>query len=311
MAKTNFGNSVSRAFHNIGFQLKKHSPEILVVTGVVGVVASAVMACRATTKIDTVLDETKAKVEGIHKAAEMKVVNGKEYTEQDKKKDLALTYAQTGLGFVKLYGPSLLLGAASIGCILASHNIVRKRNLALASAYTAVDSSFKDYRKRVVERFGEELDRELKYNIKTKEVEETVVNEKGEEKTVKKTVEVVNPDEISDYAKFFDVGNPYWEKDAEYNLMFLKRQEAYCNQKLQSQGYLFLNEVYEAIGIDKTRAGQEVGWIYDEKNPNGDNYVDFGIYDYRKEANRRFVNGYERTILLDFNVDGPILHLMK
>ena len=64
------------------------------------------------------------------------------------------------------------------------------------------------------------------------------------------------------------------------------------------------------LGIPRTRAGQIVGWIYDKKNPIGDNYVDFGIYDTNKEANRNFVNGYERTILLDFNVEGNILELM-
>lgn len=188
--------------------------------------------------------------------------------------------------------------------------ILRKRNIALAAAYTAVDKSFKEYRGRVVERFGKELDKELRYNIKAKEVEETVTDEKGNEKTVKKTVDVVDPNAISEYARFFDDGCVGWTKDPELNLIFLRQQEAAATKRLEDCGYLFLNEVYDMLGIPRTRAGQIVGWIYDKKNPIGDNYVDFGIYDTNKEANRNFVNGYERTILLDFNVEGNILELM-
>lgn len=307
MAKGDFLIKVSRSFHKVGFQLKKHSPEILVVTGVVGTVVSAVMACKATTKINTVLDETKANVEAIHEAAEKKEINGVEYTDKDKKKDLTITYAKTGLNLVKLYGPSVIVGAASIGAILTSHNIVRKRNIALAAAYTAVDSGFKEYRGRVVERLGEEMDKELKYNIKAKEVEEKVVDENGKEQTVKKTVDVVYNTEPSDYARFYDDGCNGWTKNPEYNLMFLKQQQNYANDLLQSRGHLFLNEVYDMLGIPRTTAGQEVGWVL---GCGGDDYVDFGLYDQSKERVRAFVNGYERVILLDFNVDGPVHHLL-
>ena len=199
----------------------------------------------------------------------------------------------------------------SITSILVGHNILRKRNLALAAAYTAIDTSFKAYRGRVVERFGKELDKELRYNIKAKEVEETVIDEKtGKEKVVKKTIAVVDPNEYSDYARFFDDGCNGWSKDPEFNLMFLKQQQSYANDLLKTRGHLFLNEVYDLLGIQRTKAGNIVGWIYDEKNPVGDNFVDFGIYDINRPKNRDFVNGYERTIILDFNVDGDILSLM-
>ena len=181
----------------------------------------------------------------------------------------------------------------------------------MAAAYTAIDTSFKAYRGRVVERFGKELDKELRYNIKAKEVEETVIDEKtGKEKVVNKTIDVVDPNEYSDYARFFDDGCNGWSKDPEFNLMFLKQQQSYANDLLKSRGHLFLNEVYDLLGIQRTKAGNIVGWIYDEKNPVGDNFVDFGIYDINRPKNRDFVNGYERTIILDFNVDGDILSLM-
>ena len=309
MKINNLVNSATRTFNRAGLKLKKHSPEIMVTAGVIGVVASAVMACKATTKASSIVDEMKEEMDKIHKAADM--VDEEIYSEEDLKKDTSIVYIQTGVKFAKLYGPSIALGALSITSILVGHNILRKRNLALAAAYTAIDTSFKAYRGRVVERFGKELDKELRYNIKAKEVEETVIDEKtGEEKVVKKTIDVVDPNEYSDYARFFDVGCNGWSKDPEFNLMFLKQQQNYANDLLKSRGHLFLNEVYDLLGFQRTKAGNIVGWIYDEKNPVGDNFVDFGIYDINRPKNRDFVNGYERSILLDFNVDGDILSLM-
>lgn len=310
MSKLTIVSTVTRKFGKVGIRLKKHSPEILAVTGVVGVVASGVMACKATTKLSGILDKTKLDLEAIHYAVENPETLAEEYTAEDSKKDTVIVYAQAGLEVVKLYAPSVILGALSITAMLTSNNILRKRNVALAAAYATVDKGFKEYRGRVIERFGKELDKELKYNIKAKEVEEIVVNEKGKEKVVKKTIQVADPNLTSDYARFFDDGCLGWEKDAEHNLYILKCQQSFATEKLQSQGYLFLNDVYDMLGIPRTKAGQVVGWIYDEKNPIGDNYVDFGIYNIHNEKNRDFVNGYEKTILLDFNVDGPILDLI-
>jgi hypothetical protein len=301
-------DNATRALHKVGFQIKKHSPEILVVTGVVGTVVSAVMACKATTKVSTILDKTKTNIDTIHECVNDPDL-AEEYTEEDSKKDLAIVYAQTGLELAKLYGPSVVLGAASITSILAGHNILRKRNLALAAAYQVVDTGFKQYRGRVVERFGEQMDKELKYDIKAKEVEETVVDKKGKEKTVTKTIEVANPVAAqSPYTVCFDETCNGWQRDAEANKFFLLRQQDYANEKLKSRGYLFLNEVYDMIGARRTRAGQVVGWVYDENNPIGDNYIDFGIFDIHSEAARNFVNGLEKSIWLSFNVDGDILN---
>ena len=316
MKKPEIMNNITRTLNKAAFKFKKHSPEILVVAGVVGVVGSTVMACKATTKVNDILDDTKDQLDKIHEAGErlengetLMLKDGEEYTVEQNKKDLTIAYAQTALKFAKLYAPSVIIGGLSITAILTGHNITRKRNIALAAAYTAVDKSFKEYRGRVVERFGEALDKELKYGIKSKEVDEVVTNEDGTESVVKKTVDVVdatNPMNVSEYARFFDDGCAGWTKDPEYNLMFLRDQQRYANDLLKSKGHLFLNEVYDLLGIPRTKAGQIVGWIYDEMHPNGDNFVDFGIYDTNKTANRDFVNGYERTILLDFNVDGNI-----
>ena len=309
--------TATRALGRASLTLKKHSPEILVVAGVVGTVVSAVMACKATTKVNLVLEETKEKVDIIHAGAEEGKVQGYlengevgmvEYTPDDAKKDLTIVYTQTGLQLVKLYGPAVLVGAVSIAGILTGHNILRKRNLALAAAYTAVDTGFKQYRGRVVERLGEKMDKELLYNIKAKQVEETVTDENGNETTVTKTVEVADANAVlGAYSFVFDETSSQWERDAELNKYFLLRQQDYANEKLKARGHMFLNEVLEMLGMPKCRAGQTVGWIYDENNPIGDNYIDFGIFNIHCEANRNFVNGIEKSLWLNFNVDGDIL----
>ena len=298
--------SVNRTAHKVCLKIKKHSPEILVVVGVAGVITSAVMACKATTKATDVIEEHKKEMDDIHFVSETKP---EKYSEEDLQKDTVIVYTQTAVKLAKLYGPSVAIGAASIACIIGSHNILTKRNAALAAAYTAVDKTFKEYRNRVVDRFGKEVDKQLRYNIKAKEFEETTVDENGNEKTETVTKDVAEIHN-SDYAKFFDESCPGWTKDAEQNKYFLLCQQNYANEMLKAQGYLFLNDVYKLIGVPATRAGQIVGWVYDEKNPVGDNYVDFNIMDINSERARAFVNGYERSILLDFNVDGNILDLI-
>ena len=297
-------DKLTRAIGKTGLKLKKYSPEILAAVGTVGVVASAVMACKATTKISTILDDTNDQLNTIHAAVtDPELAN--QYSAEDAKKDTAIVYVQTGVKFVKLYGPAVTVGVASLGCLLGSNHILRKRNIALAAAYTAVDKSFKAYRGRVVERFGEEMDRELRYNIKAKEVQEIVTDENGNETTVTSTIEVpeINSDH-SEYARCFAETCIGWTRDPEYNMMFVKQIQNWANDRLQSKGYLYLNEVYEMLGIQRTKAGQVVGWLY---NGDGDNYVDFGIFDIKDKQKRRFVNGYEKSIWLDFNVDGNIL----
>lgn len=297
-------NNLTRSLNRLGLKLKKHSPEILMVTGTIGVVTSAVMACKATLKVNDILEETKQDVDKINGVLENEEYADK-YSEEDSKRDLLIVYAQTGIKLAKLYAPSVILGTLSLGAMITSNNILRKRNVALAAAYTVLDKGFKDYRSNVIERFGEKIDKELKHNIKAKTFETVTVDENGKEKKTKEEVNIC--DEISDFARFFDEGSRYFTKDPEYNLMFLKNQERYANDKLKAKGYLFLNDVYRMLDIPETKAGQIVGWIYDEKCPNGDNYVDFGIYNTNREKSRDFVNGYEKVILLDFNVDGNIL----
>ena len=305
--KTELLNNVTRTFSRVGLRIQKHSPEILVVAGVGGMIISAVMACKASRELDEVFEEHDKRVEPIKEALACQEELPDEVTEKECKKALTVAYAHTGLELAKLYGPAAVVGGLSIAGIFAGNHILRGRLTATAAAYAIVDKGFKEYRGRVVERFGEELDKELRYNIKTEEVEEIEVDEKtGKEKVVKKTVQVAQPT-LSDYVKFFDEQCPGWKKNAEFNLLFLKQQQEYANEKFKAQGHLFLNEAFDLVGLPRTVIGNIVGWIYDPSRTDIDNYVDFGIYEM---TNKDFVNGRERVAILNFNVDGPILDLI-
>lgn len=321
MKTTEIMNKLSGVANKAVFKIKKHSPEILVVAGVVGAVASTVMACKATLKVHDTVEQAKKDINDIHEAVENGVTKaGLPYAEEDSKKDLTLVYVQTGIKFAKLYGPSVILGGLSIASILTSNNILRKRNVALAAAYATVDKSFKEYRNRVVDRFGEEIDHQLRYNIKAKTVEETTVDENGEEMTVGVVKNCIDPTDVSGYARYFEeytrdedgnvIKNPYWEPNNDYNLMFLKARQRYLNDLLRTNKRVFLNEVYDALGLPRSKAGQIVGWVFNEEDPTGDNYIDFGIFASNQNYSD-FVYGNDPAILLDFNVDGNVWELMR
>ena len=301
-------NKATRLLSSTQYQVKKHSPEILMVAGIAGTIVGTVLACKATTKVSEIIEEKNKNIEDVHTCLED---NPKEYTEEDSKKDLTIIYAQTGVKLFKLYAPAIGVMALSFASIIAGHKVLKKRNIAIAAAYAAIDKGFKQYRKNVIEEFGEGVDQQMRFGLKSKEIKK----KDKDGKTVKETEYYVDPDanplnNISEYARFFDAASENFSKDPEYNMMFLRRQQDYANEMLKSRGHLFLNEVYDLLDIPRSRAGQVVGWVYDKDgNTNGDNYVDFGLYR-NDQGTRRFINGLEYNILLDFNVDGVIYDMI-
>ena len=287
----------------IKFKTKEHSPEILMGIGFIGIIASTVSACKATRKIDPILDAHKISQENIHKAIE----DGT-HTEKEIKRATTKLYVRTGFDFVKLYAPAAGLGIFSLGCIFASNEILRKRNASLAAAYAILDKTFKEYRKRVVERYDEETDYELLTGTKTIETQETITDSKGKEKTVTKKQKVADPNASSDYIKYFTKSNQNWDKNDDFNLNFFECQQHFANDKLRRDGYLVLNDVLESLGFEKTQAGMVVGWVYDLKNPNGDNKVQFTITKVKIPGEDGIL---EDAYAIDFNVDGNIYPLIK
>jgi len=271
---------------------QKHTPTILFAAGIVGVVATAVLASRATLKLDEILDEHEDNIDLV------KGASNAGYSEQDRKQDLIVCYIRTGSRIAKIYAPAVIVGLASIAALTGSHVVLNRRNVALTAAYAAVDKAFRQYRDRVLEEFGYDKDQELRYGYEEREiVEET---DKGPKTKMLKRVSV---NSASMYAKWFDEGNPNWEPSAGRNMMFLRMQQQFANDKLHMNGYLFLNDVYEMLGMKRTSEGQAVGWVLD--GGNSDNFVDFGFEGKQnQEGVRDFINGWNKALLLDFNVDG-------
>lgn len=285
-------NVVGRKLAHSALLAQKNSPGVLFGVGVVGMVGSTVLACRATLKMSELLDEVQEKRDLVRNLEHEK------YSEKDRSRDFTIIYVQSSVKVVRLYAPSIILGGLSIAALTRSHNILTQRNAALTAAYAALEKGFNEYRERVVERYGEEADRDLRYAAEQVEITDPETNKK-------KIVKRVGPGGASIYARFFDQNSPSWSKESEYNLIFLKCQQNYANDLLNARGHVFLNEVYDMLGIPRSKAGAVVGWIL---TPDGqtDNYINFGVFDDKSEKARDFVNGFEGAILLDFNVDGVI-----
>lgn len=297
--------AATRKMHRPALVLAKYSPALLTGFGVVGMVGATVLACRATLKAEPIVTQAKADLAMIHGAHDLVISNPTEteYSTLDYRRDLSIVYARAGVGFLKLYLPALALGGVSISCILGGQGIMWKRNAAIGAAYQGLQKSFSAYRERVAEEFGPEKERDIRQGSH----DEIVTTEKDGEKveeTVRKAAELAD---ISPYAKIFDEYNTHWQRNADYNRIFLQTTQRYANDKLNAMGHIFLNEVYDMLGFPRTSAGAMVGWV---KNGDGDNFVDFGLVDLDNEEKRDFINGWERSILLDFNVDGVIYDLI-
>jgi hypothetical protein len=273
---------------------KKNSPTIMFGAGVVGVVATTVLASRATLKLDDILTEHE---DNINKSRELEK-HHPDYSSRDARRDRAYIHAKTSVAIGKAYGPAIVVGVVSIGLLTSAHVTLNRRNAGLTAAYAALDKGFKEYRARVIDEYGEEKDREFRHG--SREITEKVVDDNGKTKERSRKV----ADGVSIYARFFDQYSSSWNKTPEYNLLFLRCQQNYLNDRLKAKGHVFLNEAYDALGLDRSKEGAVVGWL---RNGDGDGYVDFGIFDgQHMDRFHDFVTGSEGSILLDFNVDGVI-----
>lgn len=294
--------TLRKSFKKAQLTVRKHSPEILMVAGVIGTVAGAVMACKETLELENVLDECK------HEKMELEEQYAmcEEYSEDALKKDQVKLTIKQAVKIVKLYAPSVIMEATSIGVIFASNDIMRKRNASMAAAYATLNSMYKRYRQNVIESYGEEVDKDMRFGVKHEKV--TEIDEDGNK--VKIDARIVDLDNtalaISDYSRFFQAGCKGFDASSgRYNLLYLKGIQAMFNNKLIADGYVMLNDVYRELGFDTIPEGWSIGWVYDEENPIGDNYIDFGLYEARNK-NQRAVNDWEPVILMDFNVDGNL-----
>ena len=303
---TDIKDSITSVGNRYFSKVKAHSPEIMVGVGIVGAIGAAVLACRATLKVNDILENAKTDIDSIHSVQEDEEISEETYSDKDAQKDLFIVYSKTAFELAKIYAPSVILGVASIACILQGHHILKGRNAALAAAYTLVDKGYREYRIRVVERFGEEIDNELRYGVESEIVTVKEIDADGKNKKVKKTVDVIK-EESSIYARCFDEFCPSWTTDPLKNKATLESYQHWFNDVLFTNGFIFLNDVYDAFGFPRIPAGQVIGWSL--KYPDSKQKVELILKKFYNDAND-FVNGYEPSVWIDFDPDGPILDYM-
>lgn len=289
----NLPNSITRSFGRAVLQSKKQSPHIFFAVGLIGIVGSTVMACRATLKLEKLIDEIQAEFKTIRQDKDLSDYNDGGYDQNEYMRDLTFAYVRGAQKMIKLYGPSAVVGGLSIAALTKSHVQLSQRNAALGAALTAVSNAYEEYRSRVRSEYGEEKELAIYQGCLLDDPEE--VDQLGE---LQKIGQVSN--QTSPYGRFFEASNVNWQKDPEYNRIFIQLQQNYFNHRLQSTGHVFLNEVYDGLGFERSQAGAVVGWV---RNGDGDGYIDFGLFDV---TNIHFINGNARGCLLDFNVDGIV-----
>ena len=298
--------SAARFAGKAEFTIKKNSPEILLGAGIVGFVGTIVLACRATCRADEVLEFHRRKIKDINDAKEIADADPEgemSYDVEIYRQDKAIRYLKTTGSLAKLYAPTVAVGTLSLACILTSRNIMQKRYLGVVAAYNGVSAAFEEYRKRVRDEYGEGLDKHFRYGTTYDEL--PVYDENGKKTKEKEQVEKTDTEMVmptDDSCRFFDSSNPNWDKNPTFSMMWLRGQQNILNDILHTRGHVFLNEVYDALGFPHTPQGAVLGWIDGE----GDNCIDFGLYDPNKENVRRFVNGVDNVIMLEFNHDGVI-----
>lgn len=291
----NKGISAATKVVGKGALLFKHMrPEILTGAGVIGIGAFGILVAVATLKVEPVVDKAKERIDDI-KALDLQA-------KDSEKKELAIVYTKTGIELAKIYALPVAVGTISILCIIGSNRILRKENATLAAAYMGLSEAFKKYRQRVIANVGEDEEKKIRYGVKTTAIE--TVDENGT-KTMEH-IEFADPETISIYARRFDESNPNWSRRPEGNLLFLRCQQNTANDWLHSRGHVFLNEVYDMLGLPRSEAGCMVGWV----NGHGDDCIDFGAYEtYEPGDGQYFIDQLAKPFTLDFNVDGPIMYI--
>ena len=304
----------STSLGRTGLILSKKSPEILLGVGVIGVVVGTVLACKATLKVEKVIQETKNTLENIEEAKKAieiseEVLDKELYSEKDYQRDLAITYVKTGVELAKLYMPAIAVTGVSIALIIGSHNILSKRNAAIAAAYKLIDAGFKQYRERVRNEYGEEADQKMRFGEKEITVIET--NAKGKVKEV--TKKVLGNKDVAPYSFVWSEETAtQYKRSYDMNHTLLRSFERFANDILNTRGHIFLNEILDDLGLERTSSGAIVGWVkdYNPHNPNNDQYITFGLDDPVNEERQDAHEAMVQPWFLNFNVDGNIYDLI-
>lgn len=267
----NIPRNITRNIGKATMVLKKHSPTILTVCGIVAGVAATGFAVKATLHCDEVLDRHNEKMTDIKKAR-IAADNDEDidYPEHAEKRDKQVVYLQTALDFARLYMPTVLLTGLSITCVLSAHNILSKRNAAVMAAFAALSDQFESYREKVVEELGKDKDAEFIRGISEVEMLDDETGEVIERKKVQSK-------ELSELDAFFDELSPVWDHfNSEMNVARLRSTIKWANDQLLIHGHVFVNDIRRQLGMPDTTSGAVMGWTYDEMHP--DTTIDLGVF---------------------------------
>jgi hypothetical protein len=274
--------------------LKKNGPTLLTGSGLVGFGVTTVLVGKSVLRAQTTMASFHDRKQTIEVEHQADMIDKDEYA-----KKVGKLYIGTAKELTRVFWPAITVGVVSAAAIVSAHGLMKRREASLVAAYAAVDAGFKAYRKRIQEELGPDKELELYRGVRSSRED---VNDAGAPCIINE----YDKDRPSPYARFFDQSSPNWTKTPEYNLMFLTAQQQWANDQLRSRGHIFLNEVLDALALERSQAGQIVGWKSKDAGGQGDDYVDFGLYTTTDDQKRAFINGSEPSVLLDFNVDGPI-----
>jgi hypothetical protein len=299
------------------FILNKHSPELFLGAGIVGLFTSGVLAYRAFLESQKAVEGAKVDWFLLKTAMEEGVVNEDNYTSEMFMRDRMVVTFRLIADIGRICGPSVLLAVLSSGMLIGSNRIMNGRNVAIATAYKGLDEAFRAYRNRVQTEFGEDVDRYLRYREPYKgEMEIVDPTKKGKKRKINlEDVEeqadlpgeiMDHVDTLSPYAQIFDDRCGTWQISNQYNEFFLRGQQNYANELLRLNGHLFLNEVHDMLGMDRTQAGSVVGWV----DGYGDGFVSFDIWNPYNSRDSNVLNADNTQFVLDFNVQGVIYNMI-
>lgn len=293
-------NTITRSLNMGVLKVRKHSPEILLATSLTSGALAIGLTVKQTLTIQPVLEDWNKWLEDYAKGREM-AEEGKDddslppFPEETAHQIMIGMAAQTGLKLLKHYALPLAFAGLSAAATLGMYKVWSARYTAVVAAATGLQETLNKYREKLREQLGNEADKELLAKA-TDDDRET-----KEDPQTKKPVR--QPQRMSKYARIFDESSTYYKRNAGDNLSFLVQQQSLANRMLAINGCVFLNEVYDMLGFPRTQAGSIVGWIFDPSKPE---QIDFGFWDLGDERKREFINGWEKSVLLDFNVDGII-----
>lgn len=315
----------SKIFTALKNSARKNSPELLVAAGTVMFVGTLYSMYKTTIKVKEVVDTANSSVDQVNKMLENGAIcratdsnETMEYTEEIANEDIKQIKRSSAKKIVKAAAPTVILALGTLSCFIGADYIRKQRHAALFAASEMTLHAYNEYRKGVIEKYGPEIDRELKYKLYKEETEEEEINpETGRKKKVKREILRSNYDGYSQFARLFDECNDLYQKNivningkepsyGVYNLNLIANLEKEANKQLRERGYLTINDVYELLHFEQIKAGRDAGWIWDPNDPTCRNntHINFGTFRGKDEEDMRAMYlGIERAFILDFNID--------